>query len=242
MQGKIHSIETFGTVDGPGIRYVVFLQGCTNRCAYCHNPDTWDLNGGRLENIEDILEDILKYKRYIQGVTVSGGEPLLQMGFVTELFKQVQNLGLDTCLDTSGVVFNRSQANIMNQMDMLLKYTDLVLLDIKHIESDKHKLLVGVGNENVLDFARYLSEKNIDTYLRYVLVPTINDDKQTLIKWKAFADTLTNIKKIEILPYHRLALDKYKKLGIKYKLDNIKEPSKESIDLAEKILLQRRQD
>lgn len=237
MEGRLHSIETFGTVDGPGIRYVVFLQGCPFRCAYCHNPDTWSMSGGYLQTVDDLVEDILRYKRYIQGVTVSGGEPLMQMEFVTELFKQVKTHGLDTCLDTSGSIFNKSDQNIVDKIDKLLEHTDLVMLDIKHIDSAKHKELTGQDNTNVLDFARYLSDKNIDSYLRYVLVPTINSDVETLKNWKQFADTLKNIKKIEILPYHRLAIDKYKKLGIVYKLEDISEPTQEEINIAEKILL-----
>lgn len=237
MEGRLHSIETFGTVDGPGIRYVVFLQGCPFRCAYCHNPDTWSVSGGYLQTVDDLVEDILRYKRYIQGVTVSGGEPLMQMEFVTELFKQVKSHGLDTCLDTSGSIFNKSDQNIVDKIDKLLEYTDLVMLDIKHIDGAKHKELTGQDNTNVLDFARYLSDKNIDSYLRYVLVPTINSDVETLKNWKQFAETLKNIKKIEILPYHRLAIDKYKKLGIVYKLEDISEPTQEEINIAEKILL-----
>lgn len=240
MQGKIHSIETFGTVDGPGIRYVIFLQGCPFRCAYCHNPDTWDINAGKIETVDNLLEDILKYKRYIQGITVSGGEPLLQIDFIKELFKKVKNHNLDTCIDTSGAIFDKSNPDIITKIDNLLTYTDIVMLDIKHIDRNKHKELTGHDNTAVLDFARYLSDKNIDTYLRYVLVPTINDDIETLQKWRDFADTLKCIKKIEILPYHRLAIDKYKKLGIKYKLESIKEPTPNQIIIAENILLKRR--
>ena len=193
------AVETFGTVDGPDIRYVIFLQGCNFRCAYCHNPDTWDCNKGELESSENIISDVLKYTRYIKGITVSGGEPLLQIDFVTELFRLAKENNLTTCLDTSGSIFNRENPDILAKIDALLEVTDLVMLDIKHIDNNKHISLTGQPNTNVLNFAQYLSEKNIDTWLRYVLVPTINDDKETLTKWKTFADSLNNVKKIEIL-------------------------------------------
>ena len=237
MKGKIHSVETFGTVDGPDIRYVIFLQGCNLRCAYCHNPDTWDSEKGEQQSAEEIISDVLKYTRYIKGITVSGGEPLLQIDFVTELFKLARANNLTTCLDTSGSIFNRKNKDILNKIDALLEVTDLVMLDIKHIDNTKHINLTSKPNTNVLDFAKYLSEKNKDTWLRYVLVPTINDDIDTLNQWKTFANTLNNVKKIEILPYHTLAIDKYKKLGLEYKLKDIPEPTKEQITIAQKILL-----
>lgn len=237
MLGKIHSIETFGTVDGPGIRYVIFLQGCNFRCAYCHNPDTWEYNRGEEYSCEQLIADILKYSRYIEGITVSGGEPLLQIDFVIELFKLAKEHNLTTCLDTSGSIFDRKNKSIISKIDTLLEHTDLVLLDIKHINDEKHKMLTGHSNQNVLDFAQYLSDKNQDTWLRYVLVPTINDDEDTLLEWKKFANTLNNIKNIEILPYHSMAIDKYKNLGIEYKLKNIPEPTNEQITIAKNIIL-----
>lgn len=237
MEGKIHSIETFGTVDGPGVRYVIFLQGCAFRCAYCHNPDTWNLSGGYTQSVDDLMSDILRYRRYIEGITVSGGEPLLQINFVTELFQLAKANELTTCLDTSGSIFNISDQESLTKLDKLLKYTDIVMLDIKHIDNDKHINLTGHSNRNVLEFAKYLSAHNIDTWLRYVLVPSINDDEHTLRKWKNFANSLNNIKKIEILPYHRLAIEKYQKLGIEYKLKDILEPTHEQITIAENILL-----
>jgi len=236
MKGKIHSVETFGTVDGPNIRYVVFLQGCNFRCLYCHNPDTWDQSKGTEQSVEELVEDILKYKRYIQGVTVTGGEPLLQIDFVTELFRQVKNVGLSTCVDTSGSIFNVNNKGICEKIDNLLDVCDLVLLDIKHIDNEKHIKLTGQSNKNVLEFANYLSSKGKDMWLRYVLVPTINDDEKTLKEWKAFADTLKTVKKIELLPYHRLAIKKYDELGIEYKLKDVLEPSQELIDKAKKFL------
>lgn len=233
MIGKIHSIETFGTVDGPGIRYVVFMQGCNLRCQYCHNPDTWVCSNGTDYSVEEIVTDISKYLRYIEGVTVSGGEPLLQIDFVTELFSEVKKLGLHTAIDTSGSVFN---INNLTKINTLMEVTDLVLLDIKHIDNEKHIKLTGKSNKNVLEFARFLSDIDKDVWLRYVLVPTINNDEETLFEWREFADTLNNVRKIELLPYHNLAISKYKKLGIEYPLKDIKIPNKEEINKAKKIL------
>ena len=236
MQARVHSIETFGTVDGPGIRYVLFLKGCPFRCLYCHNPDTWDMTKGSLMTVDEVSRDLKKYSRYVDGITISGGEPLLQLDFVTELFKKVKQDGFSTCLDTSGAIFNEKDENLKRKLLECLKFCDLVMLDIKHIDENKHKMLTGHSNKNVLDFARFLSAKNIDVWLRYVLVPTINDDQESLGKWREFKDTLTNVKKVELLPYHTLAIPKYEELGIEYKLKGIAEPSKEQIKKAKEIL------
>ena len=234
--GKIHSIETFGAVDGPGIRYVIFVQGCPMRCLYCHNPDTWDCSGGQEISAEKLLSDILKYKNYFGnngGVTVSGGEPLMQIEFVTQLFKLLKNEGIHTCLDTSGILFN-SQNQL--KISELIKYTDLVLLDIKHINSLKHKELTGFDNENVLNFAQFLNDNNLPVWIRYVLVPSINEDDKSLIELKKFLDSLNNVQKVEVLPYHTLGVSKYEKLNIPYKLSGVLPPSIEQIDKANKIL------
>lgn len=236
MIGKIHSIETFGTVDGPGIRYVLFMQGCPMRCAYCHNPDTWEFGIGEEKDSEEIAKDIFKYSRYIDGVTVSGGEPLLQIDFLIDLFQKVHQMGFTTCIDTSGILFDENNSEFMSKLDILLQNCDLVLLDIKHIDDEQHKLLTGRSNKNVLAFAKYLSDKSIDVWLRYVLVPGINSDEEVLLRWKAFADTLNNVKKIELLPYHKLGIEKYKKLGIDYKLTDLSEPTKEQVSFAKQIL------
>ena len=236
MEGRIHSVETFGTVDGPGIRYVIFVQGCNFRCKYCHNPDSWNCNAGEIMSVENLVEDIVKYKRYIQGVTVSGGEPLLQIEFVTKLFEEVKRLGLDTCLDTSGDTFVSGDNKIEEKFDKLLNVCDLVLLDLKHIDDEKHKELTGKSNKCALDFAKYLEKKDKKIWLRYVLVPSINDDEKTLKKWGDFAHSLKNLERIEILPYHRLALEKYKKLGIEYRLNEVQEPTKEQIEKAKRLL------
>ena len=236
MIGRIHSVETFGTVDGPGVRYVVFMQGCNFRCSYCHNPDTFEFAGGSEQSVEELVEDICKYKRYIQGVTISGGEPLLQIDFLIELFERLKQEGLTTCIDTNGGIFNKDDEKLLIKIDKLLSVTDLVMLDIKHIDDQSHIRLTGKSNKNVLEFAKYLSSKNQDMWLRYVLVPTINDSKETITEWKKFADSLKNVKKIEVLPYHRLAIEKYEKLGIEYKLKDILEPTQEQIKLANDIL------
>ena len=234
--GKIHSIESFGAVDGPGIRFVIFMQGCPMRCLYCHNPDSWSTDNGKEMSIDDLMAEIRKYKHYFGadgGVTVSGGEPLLQIEFVTQLFKVLKAENINTCIDTSGVLFN--QTNI-KKFDELLKYTDLVLLDIKHIDTQLHKSLTNFGNENILNFARYLSDKKIPVWIRHVLVPTITDDKQQLFKLRQFLDTLDNVEKIEVLPYHNMGVSKYEELNMDYPLKNIPLPTDEQINIANQIL------
>ena len=186
MLGRIHSTESFGTVDGPGIRFVIFMQGCTLKCKYCHNRDTWEVNSGNLVSIEELIKEIKNYKAYIDnsggGVTVSGGEPLIQAEFVTELFKQLKQLGIHTALDTAGSL------PLSNSIKELLKYTDLVLLDIKHINDEKSKQLTGFSNKNNLEFAKYLSNINIPVWIRQVLVPGYTDDEFDLQKLKEFID------------------------------------------------------
>lgn len=233
--GRIHSVENFGTLDGPGVRFVVFMQGCPMRCKYCHNPDTWAYNGGKEVSIDSLLCEINKYKHYFGnngGVTVSGGEPLLQIDFITDLFKRLKAKNIHTCLDTSGITFDKNSA----KFDELIKYTDLVLLDIKHIDREQHKLLTGHYNDNILAFAQYLDKHNIPVWIRHVLVPTVTALKQPLEQLKQFVDGLKNVEKVEILPYHTLGLHKYEKLGLEYSLKGVKPPSKEEIEMANKIL------
>ena len=181
MTGYVHSFETFGTVDGPGIRFVVFMQGCPMRCKYCHNPDTWKLSAGKEYTAEEVAATALKYKSYINngGVTVTGGEPLMQTDFVTELFSLLKAAGIHTALDTSGITFD---INNVNKFESLLKYTDLVLLDIKHIDDQKHIALTGLSNKTFLNFARYLSDTGKDMWIRHVLVDGITDDDESLYK------------------------------------------------------------
>lgn len=230
---KVHSIESFGTVDGPGIRFVLFLQGCHLQCKYCHNRDTWDVNGGEFKSLDDIFDKIMRYKNYIYpngGVTMTGGEPLLQSKFIFELFKKLKEEGIHTCVDTSGSL------PLTDDIKNVLSVTDLVLLDIKHIDDDKCKELVGVSNKLELDFARYLSDNNIPIWIRQVLVPGYTDDENDLLKLKDFLNTLKTVEKVEILPYHNMGEFKWKKLEFSYPLEGVREANQADVDRAKKIL------
>lgn len=235
MSGYIHSFESFGSVDGPGVRFVVFLNGCSMRCKYCHNPDTWEF-GGDTFSAAEVLQKALKYKSYWGGkggITVSGGEPMLQMQFVTELFTEAKKKGVNTCLDTSGVAFNPDDTA---ETDKLLDVTDLVMLDIKHIDDEKHKELTGHSNKNILAFARYLDSKKIPVWIRHVVVPGITFDEKYLELLGEFIGTLSNVGKIETLPYHSLAIPKYDKLGIDYPLRDTPNATKEQAARAKEII------
>ncbi|MDE6104316.1 MAG: pyruvate formate lyase-activating protein [Clostridia bacterium] len=238
MTGKIHSFESFGTVDGPGTRFVIFMQGCPMRCKYCHNPDTWNLNGGKEYSAQEVAQTVLKYKSYLSrgGVTVSGGEPLLQIQFVTELFTILKQHGIHTAVDTSGITFDKTDKQSVSLHEKLLEVTDLVLLDIKHIDDTEHKRLTGFSNSHALDFAKFLSDRGIPVWIRYVLVDGITDNDEYLKSLKQFIDTLKNVQAVEVLPYHGMGETKYKKLGIKYALEGMKPPSAERIANARKIL------
>lgn len=230
---KVHSIESFGTVDGPGIRFVLFLQGCHLQCKYCHNRDTWDVNGGEFKSLDDIFDKIMRYKNYIYpngGVTMTGGEPLLQSKFIFELFKKLKEEGIHTCVDTSGSL------PLTDDIKNVLSVTDLVLLDIKHIDDDKCKELVGVSNKLELDFAKYLSDNNIPIWIRQVLVPGYTDDENDLLKLKDFLNTLKTVEEVEILPYHNMGEFKWKKLGFSYPLEGVREANQADVDRAKKIL------
>ena len=230
---KVHSIESFGTVDGPGIRFVLFLQGCSLKCKYCHNRDTWDINGGEYKSLDEILEKILRYKNYIYkdgGVTVTGGEPLLQYRFLIELFKKLKKRKIHTCLDTSGMV------TLTDDIKKLIDLTDLFLLDIKHIVPEKCKELVGFSNEKELAFAKYLSDNNIPIWIRQVLIPGITDNEEDLLKLKDFINSLKTVQKVELLPYHTMGKFKWSKLGAKYELENIPDATQSDTDRAKKIL------
>lgn len=220
MKGYVHSQESFGTVDGPGIRYVVFLQGCPMRCLYCHNPDTWSLNTGNQLETDEILAAYEKNRPYYRngGLTVTGGEPLMQIDFVTELFEKAKALDIHTCLDTSGITYRPDNQDYIRRLDRLMKATDLVLLDIKHIDPAEHQKLTGQPNEGILAFARYLSDKKIPVWIRHVAVPGITDKPEYLYRLGYFIGELTNIRALDVLPYHTLGLPKYKNLGIDYPL------------------------
>lgn len=229
---NVHSIESFGTVDGPGIRFVVFVQGCPLRCQYCHNPDTWRTGIGTDRSVQELYKDILKYRPFLKngGVTVTGGEPLLQVEPIIELFKLLKEAGIHTAIDTSGAV------EITDQIKELATLTDLFLLDIKHIDDEAHKSLTSVSNKRVLEFARFLSDNNYPVWIRHVLVPTINDDRESLMRLKEFIDSLDNVEKVELLPYHELGLFKWEQLGMKYKLSDINPPTEEQVVEAKEIL------
>jgi len=224
--GNIHSLESCGTVDGPGIRFVVFMQGCPLRCKYCHNPDSWTTETNQMMSVNDIMEKYDGVKEFVQsgGITVTGGEPLMQMEFVTALFKEAKARKIHTALDTSGILFNRKNTS---KIDDLLSYTDLVLLDIKHIDNDEHKILTGLPNTNILDFAKYLSEKAIPVWIRHVVVPEITFNEKYLKKLGQFLSTLTNISALDVLPYHDMAVPKYENLKIDYPLKGIKPLTKQ---------------
>ena len=220
MTGRIHSLESFGTVDGPGIRYVVFTQGCPMRCMYCHNPDTWDPNGGREVTVEEILSEFNANRDFYAkgGITVTGGEPLLQMDFLTELFKQAKSQGIHTCIDTSGITFNPQNTE---KMDTLMSYTDLVMLDIKHIDNEEHIKLTGKSNTNILQFAKYLEERKKPLWVRHIIVEGITDKPEYLTRLGRFIGSLKNLSALDVLPYHTMGVNKYKELGIPYKLEGV---------------------
>ena len=238
MIGRIHSFESFGTVDGPGIRFVIFLQGCPLHCKYCHNPDTWSA-GGTEYTAEAVATRALRFRNYFGkdgGVTVTGGEPLLQIDFVIELFTLLKAQGIHTCVDTSGITFDPENAVNAEKFEKLCQLTDLFLLDIKHIDEEKCKLLTGQSNRKTLAFARFLSEKGKKMWIRQVLVPNYTDDETDLKRTAEFLKTLKTVQKVEVLPYHTLGVVKYEKLGIDYPLDGVEPPDKESLLKARKIL------
>ncbi len=238
LKGYVHSLESFGSVDGPGVRYIIFLTGCAMRCQFCHNPDTWDMKKGTLYTTDELLEKAMKYRSYWKndgGITVSGGEPLLQIDFLTELFRKAKANGIHTTLDTSGNPFTREEP-FFSKFNELMKYTDLVMLDIKHIDDEQHKILTGCTNKNILDLACYLSDIKKPVWIRHVLVPERSDYDEYLIKLDEFIQTLDNVQKVEVLPYHTLGAYKWDELGYEYKLKGIDPPSVERVENANKLL------
>lgn len=240
MTGFVHSTESFGTVDGPGIRFVVFMQGCPLRCLYCHNPDTWDKHKGTETTAEELLAQYNKNRDFYKrgGITVTGGEPLLQLDFVTELFLKAKEQGIHTCLDTSGITFNVNNDQLVKKFDKLIGVTDLVMLDIKHIDPVKHKALTGSDNRNVLDFAEYLSENNIPLWVRHVVVQGYTDNSDDLKKLGRYLAHLKNIKALDVLPYHTMGVSKYKELGISYPLDGIEALSAQDAIKAKSFIME----
>jgi len=239
MEGRVSSVQSMGAVDGPGLRYVVFLQGCPLRCAYCHNPETWDLTGGTPYTAEDLCKTILRYRPYFGengGVTVSGGEPLLQLDFVSEVFRLARAKKVQTALDTSAQPFAPDNAEWMARFDRLLENTDLVILDLKEIDDEKHKKLTGHSNKNILAMAQYVAARGVDLWIRHVLVPGLTDDADGLRQLDAFIKTLPTVRRVEILPYHTLGLFKWQNLGIPYPLDGVRVPTAEEVETAEQLL------
>lgn len=249
VMGWIHSTESFGAVDGPGIRFLIFLQGCSMRCQYCHNPDTWRMpekaGDGMVSkgpwkqmSVEELLKKAERYRTYWRdtgGITVSGGEALLQIDFLTALFEEAHRRRISTVLDTAAQPFTRKQP-FFGKFERLMDSTDLVLLDIKHIDDKKHRILTGYTNENILDCARCLSDIGKPVWIRHVLVPGINDSKEELSRTADFIGTLKNVEKVEVLPYHTLGVFKWEELGYRYALKDVEPPSDESVTMAKRIL------
>lgn len=238
MEGYIHSTESFGTVDGPGIRFVVFTQGCPMRCLYCHNPDTWELNTGNKMTTKEILEAYDENKSFYKegGLTVTGGEPLMQMDFVTELFAKAKEKGIHTCLDTSGITFSREE-KALEKMNGLMAVTDLVMLDIKHIDPQEHIKLTQQKNDRILDFLTYLDEIGKEVWIRHVVVPTITQNDDYLYQLGYYIGQFHNIKALDILPYHTMGINKYKSLGMDYPLEGIPALDKSEAIEARKVVL-----
>lgn len=240
MEGYIHSIESFGTVDGPGIRFVVFTQGCPMRCQYCHNPDTWKIGEGMKVEADELLRQFAKNRAFYRngGITVTGGEPLLQIDFLIELFQKAKEKKIHTCIDTSGITYRQGNVSYMKKLDELMQYTDLVLLDIKHIDIEEHKKLTGQSNDNILAFAKYLDAKKIPVWIRHVVVPEITDDRKHLLNLGRFIANLSNVKALDVLPYHVMGVGKYKELGIEYPLEGIEAAMTDQTQKAKNVILE----
>ncbi|MBQ6489705.1 MAG: pyruvate formate lyase-activating protein [Solobacterium sp.] len=238
IKGNIHSTESFGSVDGPGVRFLIFLKGCHLRCRYCHNADTWEEGSTDQRTADELLEQALRYKDYWGsegGITVSGGEPLLQLEFLTDLFTKAKAKGVHTCIDTAGEPFSR-EPEWFGQFEQLMQVTDLLLMDIKHIDRDKHIHLTGKPNDNILDMFRYLSDINKPIWIRYVLVPGLTDDEDDLRRTGAFISQLSNVRKIDVLAYHSMGAYKWEKLGYRYTLAETGSPSAEEVNKALELL------
>ena len=238
IKGYVNKLESFGAVDGPGLRYLIFLNGCKMRCAFCHNPETWTEGVGDEYTADELLEKAMRYKTYWKkdgGITVSGGEPLLQIDFVLDLFKKAKAKGITTCIDTAGQPFTHEEP-FYSKWKELMSVTDTVMLDIKNIDPEEHKKLTGVDNANILEMAREISDMGIRIWIRHVLVPGGSDKDELLQRTKEFIDTLKTVERVEVLPYHSLGVPKYAELGIPYRLEGVESPSAERIQNAKEIL------
>lgn len=237
--GRIHSTESFGSVDGPGVRFLIFTQGCNMRCKFCHNADTWNKSSGTLMSADELITTALRYKPYWGdkgGITVSGGEPLLQIDFLLELFKLAKENGINTCIDTAGQPFTREEP-FFSKFGELCTLTDLFICDIKHINPEQHKKLTGVKNDNILDMLRFLSDIGKPVWIRQVLVPGITDDSGYLRQTREFIDTLKNVERTAVLPYHTMGAYKWTELGMSYPLEGVQPPTQEGIKSAKNILI-----
>lgn len=238
MQGYIHQLESFGSVDGPGVRFIIFFSGCPLRCKYCHNPDTWDMSKGRLYTADELLSEALSCRAYWGskgGITVSGGEPLMQLDFLLELFEKAKEKGISTCIDTAGGPFTM-EGEWFEKFKRLMDFTDVLLMDIKHIDEEEHIKLTGHTGKNIEQMFRYLDEIKKPIWIRHVLVPGITDDDSYLLRTRDFIRSLSNVQRVEILPYHGLGAMKYKDMRIDYALKDTESPSAERVENARKIL------
>lgn len=239
MKGRIHSTETFGTVDGPGIRYVIFFQGCPMRCLYCHNPDTWEMSGGKEKTVEELLSEYEKNKGFYKkgGITATGGEPLMQIDFLTELFQEAKRRKIHTCLDTSGVTYQPDQPAFMRKLEELMAVTDLVMLDIKHIDEEAHKKLTAHPNSQILNFARYIDDIGKELWIRHVVVPGITQNDKALYQLGLFIGSLKHVKALDVLPYHGMGVMKYQEMGLEYPLKGLADLPKEQAAAAKNVIL-----
>lgn len=239
MKGRIHSLESFGTVDGPGTRFVVFVQGCPMRCAYCHNPDTWSMDGGTMMEPAEIIEQFEKNRPFYKdgGLTVTGGEPLMQVDFLIDLFTLAKEHNIHTCIDSSGIAYKENNAAFIEKLDKLMPLTDLVMLDIKHIDPEKHKELTGKPNDGILAFAKYLEKKQVPVWIRHVIVPGLTDDEQYLYQLGYFIGHLSNLKALDALPYHTMGEKKYESLGMEYKLHDVPAMDQKTLLVKKQVIL-----
>ena len=239
MNGFVHSTESFGTVDGPGVRFVIFLQGCPMRCKYCHNPDTWQMNKGSVRSAQSLIQEYQRNAAFYTkgGITVTGGEALMQIDFLLELFTLAKQKKIHTCLDTSGITYHPGNTSYNGKLDRLMEATDLVMLDLKHIDPQGHKDLTGHDNAGILAFARYLEEKQVPVWIRHVVVPGITDDPGQLTRLGQFIGSLSNVKALDVLPYHIMGVSKYRELDIPYPLEGVEPATQKQAADAKKIIL-----
>ena len=239
MEGIIHSIETFGTVDGPGTRYVVFMKGCPMRCQYCHNPDTWKMAGGTKKTSDEILDDYERYKPFLRngGLTVTGGEPLVQLDFILELFEKAKKRDIHTCIDTSGIMFRREDPELLEKYKKLMSVTDVVMLDIKHIDPEEHLKLTSQPCDNIFDFLKFIDEQEKEIWIRHVLVPGITLIPEYLERLGTFLAHYRHIKVLDVLPYHDMGKTKYEQLGMDYVLKDVEPATKEQAIEAKNTIL-----